>query len=149
MIRVATSPSRRAHSSQPAARRVRVSRIAATVRRWSVVGFVILKSLAAIAVKLLTPYARVVSSSGWLVLTVGATCLIASAILGWVELFFLGVTLLAALLVSVGFVFGRATYSVHIELNPRRVVVGDKALGSMVVSNSGAKKLLATRMELP
>lgn len=120
-----------------------------TLRRRLATSWVVVKALAGIVARLLAPCLRVISASGWLVLTVGAVSLIASAALGWIELFFLGVTLLTAMVVSVAFVFGRATYAVQIELTPRRVVVGEKALGSMTVSNNGAKKLLATRMELP
>lgn len=119
------------------------------VRRWAAIVGLVVGSLAVVVWKFSLPYLRVISPSGWLVLTVGGASLIASAVLGWVELFFLGATVLAALLVSVAFIFGRSTYAVQIELNPRRVVVGDKALGSMVVANTGAKRLLATRMELP
>lgn len=125
------------------------SRLVAAGRRWFVTAWVIIRALAGVAARLLAPYLRVISASGWLVLVLGVGSLVASAMLGWVELFFLGLTLLAALIVSVAFVFGRATYLVHIELTPRRVVVGEKALGSMTVSNNGSKKLLATRMELP
>lgn len=129
--------------------RVRGRRTLVTLRRRLATSWVVVKALAGIVARLLAPCLRVISASGWLVLTVGAVSLIASAALGWIELFFLGVTLLTAMVVSVAFVFGRATYAVQIELTPRRVVVGEKALGSMTVSNNGAKKLLATRMELP
>lgn len=134
---------------RPGARPSRGVRFISVVRRWAAILGLVVRSVLGVAWRFALPYLRVISPSGWLVLAVGGASLIASAVLGWVELFFLGTTLLAALLVSVAFIFGRSTYAVQIELNPRRVVVGDKALGSMVVANSGAKRLLATRMELP
>lgn len=127
----------------------RGARLLAALRRALAGTALVVGAVSAVVWRFVSPYLRVVSPIGWLVLGVGLASLIASAILGWVELFFLGATMLAALIVSVAFIFGRSTYAVEIELNPRRVVVGDKALGSMIVSNSGAKRLLGTRMELP
>lgn len=99
--------------------------------------------------RVIRPYLLIVSPVGWLVALAAAIALLLSVVLGWQEFFFLGATLLASLVVAVSFVFGRATYGVGIELNPRRVVVGDRALGRMIVTNAGAKNLLPTRMELP
>jgi len=95
------------------------------------------------------PGIRSVSTVGWIVLATAAASFLISAVLGWAEFTFLGATLLAGFLIAVCFVFGRATYSVLIELNPRRVVAGNRALGRMLVANSGRKPLLPTRMELP
>jgi len=109
----------------------------------------VVRSLIGIVRAFLRPVTSVISPIGWLVLLAGGGALIAAAVLGWEELFFLGATLVAAVLVSITFIFGRSTYAVAIELTPRRVVVGDRALGSMTVTNSGTKKLLGARMELP
>ena len=127
----------------------RGARLLAALRRALAGTALVVGAVSAVVWRFVSPYLGVISPIGWLVLGVGLASLIASAILGWVELFFLGATMLAALIVSVAFIFGRSTYAVEIELNPRRVVVGDKALGSMIVSNNGAKRLLGTRMELP
>ncbi|WP_403023773.1 DUF58 domain-containing protein [Salinibacterium sp. GXW1014] len=99
--------------------------------------------------RFLGPILRVVTSAGWIVLGLAILALVLSATFGWQEFTFLGTVLLAALLVSTVFLFGRASYGVHIELNPRRVVVGQRAMGRMLVTNTGAKNLPATRMELP
>ncbi|MEJ1229643.1 MAG: DUF58 domain-containing protein [Galbitalea sp.] len=56
---------------------------------------------------------------------------------------------MAAVLVAGAFAFGRSTYHVEVELTPRRVVAGEKALGRMLVTNNGSKRVLPTRMELP
>lgn len=95
------------------------------------------------------PVARVVTAAGWIVLGLGVLALVLSAVFGWQEFAFLGWVLLAALVVAVAFLVGRSSYGVLIELNPRRVVVGDRAMGRMVVSNTGPRKLPPTRMELP
>lgn len=95
------------------------------------------------------PVARVVTAAGWIVLALGVLALVLSAVFGWQEFAFLGWVLLAALVVAVLFLIGRSSYGVLIELNPRRVVVGDRAMGRMVVTNTGARNLPPTRMELP
>lgn len=128
---------------------IRRARIWGNLVRWMSAASVVVRSFLGIGWRFIRPFVSVVSSVGWLVVAVASVALLASAILGWEELFFLGATMLAAVVVSVPFIFGRSTYAVAIELNPRRVVVGDRALGSMTVTNSGAKKLLGTRMELP
>jgi hypothetical protein len=95
------------------------------------------------------PVLMVVTPVGWLVLLFSFVSILLSAIFGWQEFTYLGTVLLASVALSTIFLFGRASYGVIVELNPRRVVVGDRAMGRMVVTNVGARPLTATRMELP
>jgi hypothetical protein len=97
----------------------------------------------------LAPVLRVVTPVGWLVLLVSAVALTLSLVFGWQEFTYLGTLLLAAFVISIFFLFGRASYGVEVELNPRRVVVGDRAMGRMLVTNVGTRNLPPTRMELP
>lgn len=90
-----------------------------------------------------------VSPLGWVVLASAAVSFVLLFALGWAEFAFLGSTLLAAVLLAVGFVVGRSTYAVGVELTPRRVVAGDRAYGRLSVRNSGQRPVLPTRMELP
>ncbi len=99
--------------------------------------------------RVLGPVLRVVTGVGWLVLGLGVVALLLSAIFGWQEFTYLGFVLLAGLVLSALFLFGRSSYGVLVELNPRRVVVGDRAMGRMVVTNTGQRALAPTRMELP
>src|SRR5690554_5382493 len=99
--------------------------------------------------RLIGPVVRVITPLGWLVLAIAVVALGLSAVFGWQEFTYLGTVTLAALVVSCAFLFGRASYGVLIELNPRRVVVGDRAMGRMLVTNTGARGLPPTRMELP
>jgi uncharacterized protein (DUF58 family) len=107
------------------------------------------RAVLTVAWRAASPRLGIVSNVGWLVLAVAAVSLAVAGILGWQEFFFLGVALVAAVLVAGAFAFGRSTYHVEIELTPRRVVAGERALGKMLVVNNGAKRLLPTRMELP
>lgn len=95
------------------------------------------------------PVLRTVTVAGWIVIGLAVLALVLSAVFGWQEFTFLGWVLLAAVVAAVFFLIGRSSYGVLIELNPRRVVVGDRAMGRMVVTNTGARKLAPTRMELP
>jgi Protein of unknown function DUF58 len=90
-----------------------------------------------------------VTGTGLLVAASAAVSAIVGIAFGWVEFVFVAITLAAAFVIAAGFAIGRSTYAVSIELNPRRVVAGDRALGRMVVTNSGRRGLLPTRMELP
>ncbi|MEO7122178.1 MAG: DUF58 domain-containing protein [Lacisediminihabitans sp.] len=100
-------------------------------------------------VRLVRPVLSPITGSGWVVLVVAAIAVVLSVVFGWQEFSYLGTVLLAAVVVSVPFLFGRASYGVLIELNPRRVVVGDRAMGRMLVTNVGSRSLVPTRMELP
>ncbi len=97
----------------------------------------------------LRPIMAAISVTGWLTIAVAVVSFLLSGILGWVEFTFLGATLVGGLLIAALFSFGRATYTVTIELNPRRVTAGERALGRMLVVNSGRRPIIATRMELP
>jgi hypothetical protein len=102
-------------------------------RAWAVVG----------------PVLGVVSGTGWIVLLFSLAIGVAGFILGWQEFVYLAITLLGGLLVSVFFIFGRAAFEVQIELNPRRVVAGERALGEMTVTNKAHRKSSPSRFELP
>ena len=96
-----------------------------------------------------SPVTRVVSTAGWLVLGGSVLALAVAWGFGWIEFAFLGFTLLAALLVSIVFVFGRMHYRVDVELQPARVVAGERALGRLLVENAGAQVSTPSRLELP
>lgn len=96
-----------------------------------------------------SPVTRVISPIGWIVACGAILAFALSRIFGWVEFGYVGATLAAALLVAVAFVFGRTNFGVHVELNPHRVVAGERALGRMVVTNIAAKPSIPSRMELP
>ncbi len=98
---------------------------------------------------LTAPVTGVVSTTGWLVLAGGVVALSTAWTFGWIEFAFLGFTLLAALVVAVAFVFGRMHYRVGIELQPARVVAGERALGRLVVENAAARPSTPARLELP
>ena len=96
-----------------------------------------------------SPVVRVVTPAGWTVATVAVVAIALSLGFAWQEFTYLGFVLAAAFVISGFFLIGRSSYGVVIELNPRRVVVGDRALGRMAVTNTGTRALAPVRMELP
>lgn len=108
-----------------------------------------LATVAAAIGRFCAPVTGVVSATGWLVLGAAATSLALAWGFGWIEFAFLGFTLLAAVLVAVAFVFGRMTFRVGIELQPTRVVAGQRALGRLLVTNAGTSPSAPARLELP
>ena len=98
---------------------------------------------------ILGPALGVISPLGRLVAVATVVAFVVAGVLHWAEFTFVGATLGAALVVAAAFAIGRSTYAVTIELNPRRVVAGDRALGRMTVTNDGSRSVLPTRMELP
>ncbi|MBC7592722.1 MAG: DUF58 domain-containing protein [Kineosporiaceae bacterium] len=95
------------------------------------------------------PHFAILSSAGWIALAFAAVMLVGGFVLGWQELTFVGLPVLAGLVFCTVFLIGRTTYDVTIELSPSRVVVGERALGRLVITNSGTRSVLAARMELP
>ncbi len=95
------------------------------------------------------PSLSIVSAAGWTALALGASALVVGAMWGWSELTFLGTTLVAAVVLAAAFVAGRSTYRAEIELEPTRVVVGEKALGRLEVRNIGRRNLFPSRIEMP
>ncbi len=99
--------------------------------------------------RIVSPVLGLASPAGWVILFVGMASLIVARIWGWQEFTYLGATLLGALVIAIPFLIGRVTYAVTIGLDPARVVVGDRALGQLAVSNPGTTQILPSRMELP
>ncbi|GAB3608281.1 DUF58 domain-containing protein [Humibacter ginsengiterrae] len=93
--------------------------------------------------------AKTVTPLGWIVVCAAVVSFLLAFVLGWAEFSFIGFALAGGMLAACAFLFGRATYRVAIELNPRRVTAGDRAMGRMEVVNTGPRPVLPTRMELP
>ncbi|MGA0566339.1 DUF58 domain-containing protein [Rathayibacter sp. KR2-224] len=92
---------------------------------------------------------RTVTPLGWIVVCAAVVSFLLAFVLGWTEFGYIGFALAGGMLAACGYLFGRGTYRVAIELNPRRVTAGDRAMGRMEVINTGGRPALPTRMELP
>lgn len=92
---------------------------------------------------------RTVTPLGWIVVCAAVVSLLLAFGLGWAEFAYIGFALACGMLAACAYLFGRGTYRVAVELNPRRVTAGDRAMGRMEVVNTGGRPALPTRMELP
>lgn len=94
------------------------------------------------------PVLGVVSPLGWCVLVLTVASWWAGVALQWQETAILAVTVTVALVGAVVFVLGRLRYDVTLDVASRRVVVGDRAVGRLVVRNGSARPMLPAVMEL-
>jgi uncharacterized protein (DUF58 family) len=88
------------------------------------------------------------SGVGWGAVVLGAVVVAAGVLLGWVELAFAGAVGVAAVLVAVAMTWGRLPHDVRLDLADRRVRVGERAFGGVVVSAPGGRRTRAVRLEL-
>lgn len=88
------------------------------------------------------------SGVGWGAVLLGAVAAAGGVLLGWVELAALGAVGVAALLVALVMTWGRLPHAVRLDLADRRVRVGERAFGGVVLSAPGGRRTRAVRLEL-
>ena len=94
------------------------------------------------------PRLEVVSPIGWTVALGAAACWTAGLLLHVTELVVLGVMLTVPLLIAAVFVLGRSAYRVTLDLSASRVVVGERAIGTVEVANDSSRVMMPSRIEL-
>ncbi|WP_426998699.1 DUF58 domain-containing protein [Pseudarthrobacter sp. N5] len=95
------------------------------------------------------PVLSVVSVLGWSVLAASMLLWTVGQAFGWQEAKVAAIAASVLLVIAVGFVLGRSSYGVLLDLARTRVAVGDSAVGSIAVSNTSARPLLPAALELP
>jgi uncharacterized protein (DUF58 family) len=143
--RQAKSASDKAADRAPSALRWRLQALTAPVRaRWATLTKALAPVWAAIR-----PVLAIVRPAGWATLGLAVGTFVIGRRLGWQE--FLVVALLAAalLLGAIGFVVGRSTYAVTLDLTRLRVRVGADAYGGLTVVNTSSRALLPSVFILP
>lgn len=95
------------------------------------------------------PTVATIAPMGRFVVLAGVASAVVGFVLGWQEFVYLAITLFGALIVAVAFLFGRGSFRVTVELTPRRVTAGERALGRLEIENSGIRRSTPTRVELP
>jgi uncharacterized protein (DUF58 family) len=97
----------------------------------------------------LGPVASVVSPLGRLLIAAVVLLWILGTVLGWSEALVAALMGTLLVLLAIGFILGRSSYGVDLDLTRTRVAVGDRAVGSVSVSNTSDKALLPASLELP
>ncbi|MBD3780280.1 MAG: DUF58 domain-containing protein [Micrococcales bacterium] len=88
------------------------------------------------------------SGVGWGAGLLGAAAAVAGVLLGWIELAAAGAVGVAALVVAVAMTWGRLPHAVRLDLADRRVRVGERAFGGVVVTAPAGRRTRAVRLEL-
>lgn len=104
-----------------------------------------LRSLRALRARLTST----VTALGWTVAVTTVLAWWAGLAFGWAEVVVLAVLGTVVLAVAVAFVLGRLAYTVELGLVGHRVVVGERATGSITVTNAAGRTALPAVMELP
>lgn len=91
----------------------------------------------------------VVSVLGWSVLAGSVLLWTAGQAFGWQEAKAAALAAFVLFALAVGFILGRSSYGVDLDLARTRVSVGDSAVGSIAVTNTSAKPLLPAALESP
>jgi uncharacterized protein (DUF58 family) len=93
--------------------------------------------------------ARAVSTTGRAVVAVGVVAWLVGARLGWDEFLLLAGGCLVAVVVALLLTLGRLAVAASIELEPRRVVAGEQAVGRVSLTSAGGRRLLPLALETP
>lgn len=91
----------------------------------------------------------VVRPAAWVLIGGAVVLWVAGAALGWWELTVAAVVLTVLLSLCALFLIGRTAYDVTLDLTRTRVVVGERAVGALTLSNSGGRAILPSRVVLP
>lgn len=90
-----------------------------------------------------------VSRAGWVVLGTGVLALVVGQRFGWLEPIVVAGGLLTLVVGAIAFAVGRHPYRVRLRLREGRVVVGERAMGAIEVTNVSHRRVLPARIELP
>jgi uncharacterized protein (DUF58 family) len=82
-------------------------------------------------------------------IVVGLVSWMVAALFDWEELAIVAAACAVAVLIAVVFTLGRTQLAVELDLNPRRVVVGQTAVADLTIRNTGGHRMLPVRLEIP
>lgn len=91
----------------------------------------------------------VLTAFGWTVLGTSALGWILGVRYGWQEFTALAIVGVVLLMLAVPFMLGRSAYKIALGLAKTHVVVGERAVGSVSVTNPSTRTMLPARVELP
>lgn len=97
----------------------------------------------------LRQWASFVSPFGRVVVVAGAVCWAGAVWWGWAELAVLASTAWFVLLIAIAYTIGQLDLEARIGVDPPRVVVGERAAGSVGVTNRRSRTARGFRVELP
>ncbi|MBG6054537.1 uncharacterized protein (DUF58 family) [Salinibacterium sp. CAN_S4] len=93
--------------------------------------------------------AAVVTPLGWTMLALVPTALIVGYLIGWIELIVVGFAGVALMIIAVIYLVGRNSIRIDLSIPHRRVVAGERAVGDVVIANTGRRRNLGVTVEIP
>jgi uncharacterized protein (DUF58 family) len=93
--------------------------------------------------------ASVIRPMAWVLMGLAVVFWIVGTSLGWSELTLTAVIVSLTLILCALFLIGRTEYDVTLDLARTRVVVGERAVGALTLSNPGSRAILPSRVVLP
>jgi uncharacterized protein (DUF58 family) len=102
-----------------------------------------------VAARYLGRVAAVVRPLGWIAIALAVLLWFAALTYGWEEALVAAAVVTAIIALSIPFLFGRTAYDVDLDLTRTRVVVGERAVGALTLTNTTGRPLLASEVVLP
>lgn len=91
----------------------------------------------------------IVTGFGWSLVALAIIAVPVGLTFGWSEVLAVGLAAAVAVALAIPFVIGRASFSARTELASSRVVVGERAVGRVIVRNEGVRASAPVRIEFP
>jgi uncharacterized protein (DUF58 family) len=112
----------------------------------------IVRFLTAIRIRLVRALSRlgsVITALGWVIVVAIPILLLVGYGWGWLELVVVGYACLALVAIAVVYLIGRSSLSIRLRVPRSRAVVGEPAVGEIVVENAGRVRALGLTVEIP
>jgi uncharacterized protein (DUF58 family) len=93
--------------------------------------------------------ASVIRPLAWVLIGLAIAFWIIGSMLGWRELLVTALIVTIVLVLCAVFLFGRTEYDIDLDLARTRVVVGERAVGALTLTNPGSRAILPSRVVLP
>lgn len=93
--------------------------------------------------------ATVVTPLGWALIAVVPLSLVVGYQVGWLELIVAGYAVLAVCVIAVVYLVGRSATAIQLRVAHSRVVVGERAVGELIVTNPSRRRTFGTTVEIP
>jgi len=93
--------------------------------------------------------AAVVTPLGWSVFALVPIALGFGYAIGWLELVAAGFALIAIIVIAVVYLVGRSVIAIELRVPHSRVVVGERAVGDVIVSNPSRRRTFGVTVEIP
>jgi uncharacterized protein (DUF58 family) len=100
-------------------------------------------------VRVLRAIGDVVQPLGWVLIATAVLVWWLAFAYGWREFLVIAAVITVTLIISLGFLFGRTTYEIGLDLTRTRVVVGERAVGGLMLANRTPRTLLPSEVILP